>query len=141
MRNAMNCVFCRLIRDNTARWIARGPSACAFAPLDQIAPGHTLVVPLAHATDIFDAEPQILADTMVLVRRVAEAMRSAIAAEGVNVLHASGPSSEQSVPHLHFHVVPRWSGDNFSTWPKDRSQHVVAGDPVRELAAALTTEP
>ena len=137
----MDCVFCRLIRDDAAAWIIRGPSACAFAPLDPIAPGHALVVPTVHVTDIFDAAPQILTETMILVRRVAEAMRSALGAEGVNVLHASGPSAEQSVPHLHFHVVPRWGDDEFSTWPAGRSQHQLPGDPIGQLAAALALNP
>ena len=137
----MDCVFCRLMRDDAAMWIARGPSACAFAPLDPIAPGHALVVPTVHVTDIFDAAPHILADTVILVRRVADAMRSALNAEGVNVLHASGPSSEQSVPHLHFHVVPRWSDDDFSTWPTGRSQHHTTNEPVSLLASALLTHP
>ena len=133
----MDCVFCQLISEDAVEWIARGPSACAFAPLDPIAPGHTLVVPIEHATDIFDATPPVLADTMTLVRQVADAMRSTLGAEGVNILHASGPGSEQSVPHLHFHVIPRWSDDNFSTWPTARSQHKVTGEPVRHLAAAF----
>jgi len=135
----MDCVFCRLIRDDTAAWIARGPSTCAFAPLTPIAPGHTLVVPTAHVTDVFDASPHVLAQSMALVRRVADAMRSALGAEGVNILNASGPSSEQSVPHLHFHVIPRWGNDNFSTWPASRSQHHVEGDPSSRLAFALAT--
>lgn len=136
----MDCVFCRLIRDDAALWIARGPSACAFAPLDPIAPGHALVVPIEHVTDIFDASPQLLADTMTLVRQVAGAMRDTLDAEGVNILNASGPGSEQSVPHLHFHVVPRWSDDNFSTWPAARSQHHVPGEPVGRLAAAFSRD-
>ena len=136
----MDCVFCRLIRDDTATWIARGPSTCAFAPLTPIAPGHTLVVPTAHVTDVFDAAPHVLAQSMALVRRVADAMRSALGAEGVNILNASGPSSEQSVPHLHFHVIPRWGDDNFSTWPASRSQHHVEGDSSSRLAAALAVE-
>ena len=60
----MDCVFCRLIRDDTATWIARGLSTCAFAPLTPIAPGHTLVVPTAHVTDVFDAAPHVLAQSM-----------------------------------------------------------------------------
>ena len=136
----MDCVFCRLIRDDTATWIARGPSTCAFAPLTPIAPGHTLVVPTAHVTDIFDASPHVLAQSMALVRRVADAMRSALGAEGVNILNASGPSSEQSVLHLHFHVIPRWGGDNFSTWPTSRSEHHVEGDSSSRLASALAVE-
>jgi histidine triad (HIT) family protein len=137
---AMDCVFCRVIQDDTATWIARGPSTCAFAPLTPIAPGHTLVVPTAHVADIFDAAPDVLAQSMALVRRVADAMRSALGAEGVNILNASGPGSEQSVPHLHFHVIPRWAGDNFSTWPTSRSEHRVAGDPSGRLASALAVE-
>lgn len=135
----MDCVFCQLIRENAVEWIARGPSACAFAPLDPIAPGHTLVVPTEHASDIFDAAPPVLTGTMSLVRQVADAMRSTLGAEGVNILHASGPGSEQSVPHLHFHVIPRWSDDNFSTWPTTRSQHHVTGEPVDRLASAFPT--
>jgi histidine triad (HIT) family protein len=132
----MDCVFCRLIRDDTATWIARGPSTCAFAPLTAIAPGHTLVVRTAHVTDVFDAAPHVLAQSMALVRRVADAMRSALGAEGVNILNASGQSSEQSVPHLHFHVIPRWAGDNFSTWPTvdrsttSRATHPAASPPL-----------
>jgi histidine triad (HIT) family protein len=77
---------------------------------------------------------------MALVRRVADAMRSALGAEGVNILNASGPSSEQSVTHLRSHVIPRWGGDNFSTWPTSRSEHHVEGDPSSRLASTLAVE-
>jgi len=77
---------------------------------------------------------------MALVRRVADAMRSALGAEGVNILNASGPGSEQSMPHLHFYVIPRWGGDNFSTWPTSRSEHQVEGDPSSRLASALAVK-
>ncbi|MGW2836957.1 HIT family protein [Streptomyces sp. NPDC001493] len=133
----MDCVFCALIQADSARWVTRGPVASAFAPLTPIAPGHTLVVPTSHFADLFDTPPEVLAETMALVRLVADRMRSALRADGVNVLNASGPGSEQSVPHLHFHVIPRWSGDGFSTWPGGRSQHRVHGDPIARLASAV----
>jgi histidine triad (HIT) family protein len=133
----MDCVFCRLIREGTARWVAQESEACAFAPLDPLAPGHTLVVPTRHYAGVFDAPPDVLAMSMALVQRVAAAMRTALGASGVNVLNASGPGSEQSVPHLHFHVVPRWVDDRLSTWPTGRSRHRLIGDPVVQLAGAL----
>ncbi|MGW1014063.1 HIT family protein [Streptomyces termitum] len=133
----MDCTFCRLIRDDAARWVVRGPVASAFAPLDPLAPGHALVVPTAHWADVFDVPPEVLADTVALVQQVATVMRTALRAEGVNVLSASGPGSEQSVPHLHFHLVPRWSDDAFSTWPAQRSRHRMTGDPVARLADAM----
>lgn len=133
----MNCVFCALIQADSARWVARGPVASAFAPLTPIAPGHTLVVPTSHVADLFETPPEVLAETMALVRRVAGTMRSTLGADGVNILNASGPGSEQSVPHLHFHVIPRWHDDGFSTWPTGRSQHHVQGDPIARLASAV----
>ncbi|MFD7700859.1 HIT family protein [Streptomyces caelestis] len=133
----MDCTFCRLIREDAARWVAHGPVACAFSPLDPLAPGHTLVVPTRHYADVFDTPPDVLAATTALVQRVAGAMRAALDASGVNILSASGPGSEQSVPHLHLHVVPRWADDGISTWPTGRSEHHVAGDPGARLAELL----
>lgn len=133
----MSCVFCSLIAAGSAHWVSRGPVASAFAPLDPIAPGHTLVVPTAHFEGVFDVPSAVLAETMGLVQVVSLAMRSALGAGGVNLLSASGPGSEQSVPHLHFHIVPRWADDGLSTWPPERSRHEVGSDPIEALARAL----
>ncbi|WP_425347998.1 HIT family protein [Streptomyces durhamensis] len=133
----MSCTFCRLIREDAARWVAHEALACAFSPLDPLAPGHTLVVPTHHYADVFDTPHDVLAATTALVQRVAGAMRAALDASGVNILSASGPGSEQSVPHLHFHVVPRWPGDGISTWPAGRSEHRLPYDPAASLAAFL----
>ena len=133
----MDCVFCRLISEDTARWIVREATACAFTPLDPLAPGHTLVVPTAHHEGVFDTPPEVLAATTALVQRVAAAMRTGLDASGVNILSASGPGSEQSVPHLHFHVVPRWTDDGISTWPTGRSRHRSPTDPGTRLINAL----
>ncbi|MFF3621025.1 HIT family protein [Streptomyces sp. NPDC002467] len=135
----MNCIFCELIREDTARWVARDQVACAFAPLDPLAPGHTLVVPTLHYAGVFDTPAAVLAEVMALVQRVAESSRTVLNASGVNILSASGPGSEQSVPHLHFHVVPRWMNDGISTWPTGGSVHHFAGDPVARLATALAS--
>ncbi|WP_406445333.1 HIT domain-containing protein [Streptomyces sp. NBC_00631] len=136
----MDCVFCQLIREGTARWVARETETCAFTPLNPLAPGHTLVVPTRHFTDVFDTPPDVLTASITLVQRVAAAMRTALDASGVNVLSASGPGSEQSVPHLHFHVVPRWVDDGISTWPIGRSRRRPTGDPRTQLAAALNRD-
>ncbi|CAM5676105.1 hypothetical protein SAVIM338S_07181 [Streptomyces avidinii] len=133
----MDCVFCHLIREGTARWVAREAASCAFTPLDPLAPGHTLVVPTRHYTSLFDTPSNVLNASMALVQRVAAAMRTTLDASGVNILSASGPGSEQSVPHLHFHVIPRWADDGISTWPTGQSGHHHVGDPGAQLADAL----
>lgn len=132
----MSCVFCDLIRTGDAAWLAREDRAAAFPPLpgSELAPGHTLVIPAAHSLGVTDAAPADLAAAMELVQRVGRAMQAALGATGAVVLNASGPDSGQSVPHLHFHVVPCWADDEVTLWPAGRSRHQVTG-PVHELLA------
>ncbi|MFE2428978.1 HIT family protein [Streptomyces sp. NPDC059373] len=76
--SVMDCVFRTLVHADSTRWVFRGPTACAFAPLNQIAPGHALVIPTSHFADIFETPPQLLAETMAMVREVAATMRRAL---------------------------------------------------------------
>jgi histidine triad (HIT) family protein len=133
----VDCVFCRAIAgDEPATWVEREERVVAFAPLaaSALAPGHTLVVPIQHNADLFSADPESLSAAIALTQRVARAMRAALGATGVVVLQASGTDAGQSVPHLHFHVVPTWPDDGTTHWPERVSAHRVAGDPYSELA-------
>jgi histidine triad (HIT) family protein len=136
----MSCVFCSLLLDAaSADWVAKEEHAAAFLPLptSSLAPGHTLVIPTAHASGVHEADASSLTATMALIQKVSLAMRATLGAPGVNLLSASGPGSEQSVPHLHFHVVPRWEDDGFTTWPSQRSLKKISESPARLLADAI----
>lgn len=119
----MDCAFCAIARGaRPANRVAERADAVAFLPRDSLAPGHTLVVPREHAADIFEVSSHALAATMSLVQDLAAAMVNGLGAGGVNILNASGKDAEQSVFHLHFHVVPRWKNDGYSTWPQGRAK-------------------
>ncbi|MHA7985634.1 HIT family protein [Rathayibacter sp. CAU 1779] len=140
MKDMDDCVFCRIIAEQSpAIWVAREEQVVAFAPLpdSELAPGHTLVVPVQHAIDLLAADPCALSSAMALVQRVGRAMRGALGATGVVVLQASGSDAGQSVPHLHFHVVPCWPDDQTTHWPQPPSAHNFSGDPHAALAQML----
>ncbi|HEY3512389.1 HIT family protein [Kribbella sp. NPDC051137] len=133
------CVFCGLISADSARWIAKESAAVAFLPLpgEEIAPGHTLVVPRRHtAAGVLDVQAADLAEVMDLAQRIAQKMVQRLGATGVCLLNASGPGSGRSVDHLHFHVVPRYPGDGDDSlpWPSGRSVHRLTGDVQRLLS-------
>lgn len=97
----------------------------------------TLAITREHAVGVQDVSECALTSTMALVSRVSRAMTTALGATGVNVLNASGAGSEQSVPHLHFDVVPRWEGDGFATWPAARSNKSISVALPDALASVL----
>jgi histidine triad (HIT) family protein len=38
-------------------------------------------------------------------------------ATGINILNANGKDAQQSVPHLHFHLIPRFPDDHLDLRP------------------------
>ncbi len=108
----MDCVFCK-IRDGEIPSVKvyEDQKTLAFMDINPLNPGHCLVVTKAHAATIFDADPVDLQAVIAAVKKVATAVRSAMRADGVNVVQANGAAAFQSVPHLHFHVIPRFVND------------------------------
>jgi histidine triad (HIT) family protein len=74
------------------------------------APGHTLVVPKQPSRNLLDADPQVLARMAPVVQKIARAVKSAFAADGVTVVQFNEPASGQTVFHLHYHIIPRHEG-------------------------------
>lgn len=108
------CLFCEIVRDRSRvpHWIAESDEAFAFLDVQPIRPGHTLVVPKRHVTDLSDVTPDDAKALFDLVLEVAAQLRQRLGTSGENLLVASGPGSEQSVLHLHVHVIPRRANDN-----------------------------
>lgn len=90
----------------------------AFFPDQPATPGHTLVIPRLHVPELWSADPELVSHLMVGVLQVGSAIRKALSPEGMNLISSSGAKAEQSVYHLHLHVVPRYEGDRIDPiWP------------------------
>jgi histidine triad (HIT) family protein len=110
-----SCPFCAILRgeDSSARVICQGPTWAAFFPLRPAALGHTLVIPREHVTDLWSSSAAINDNLVQAVTEVGQAIRAALKPDGLNLITSAGEAAEQSIPHLHLHLVPRWTGDPF----------------------------
>jgi histidine triad (HIT) family protein len=73
--------------------------------------GHTLVIPKGStARNLLDEEPEKLSNVILGVQRVARAARAALNPDGIMIAQINGGPAGQTVFHLHFHVIPRWAG-------------------------------
>ena len=116
------CPFCRVAGglDCEPPWttnadvVFRGDGATAFVSAKwwAAAPGHVIVIPHAHAENLYDLSHADAAAVHAAARRVALALRSAVAAcAGVSTRQHNEPAGNQDVWHYHLHVFPRFSGD------------------------------
>jgi ATP adenylyltransferase len=75
--------------------------------------GHLLVAPLRHVGELSDLTDAEQVAAMKALSRFTQLLRDRISAEGFNVGLNLGKIAGAGVPgHLHWHLVPRWSGDN-----------------------------
>ncbi|HPC49219.1 MAG TPA: HIT domain-containing protein [Kiritimatiellia bacterium] len=105
------CVFCRIIAGQIpAKVLFENEEAIAFLDIAPFEPGHALVVPKMHAALFTELPDSVLSHLMPLVKRVASLLLERLPCDGFNILQNNGRCATQVVPHVHFHVVPRWNG-------------------------------
>ena len=110
-----NCIFCKIANGDI-------PSATvyeddSFRAILDIAPahkGHVIVLPKAHADNLFELDDEIAAKALPIVKKIATALKAVSGCDGINVLQNNGTAAGQSVFHLHIHIVPRFEATVFS---------------------------
>lgn len=106
------CVFCEIVAGRVAQpAVLDRPRVLAFMDLRQPALGHVLVVPKRHIENIFGLERDQGAELMDALAEVSKAVRDAFKPDGVSIWQSNGPGAHQEVPHIHFHIMPRFTGD------------------------------
>lgn len=107
-----DCIFCKIIAGELpSAKVYEDDDTLAFLDIAPVVKGHALVIPKQHCSSIMDTPPEVLARTIAVVRTVARAQVDALGADGMNVTQANGQIAGQVVPHIHFHVIPRFARD------------------------------
>jgi histidine triad (HIT) family protein len=107
-----DCLFCKIVAGELpATIVAEDERTIAFMDINPATRGHALVIPRAHARDLYDVDPEDLAAVAVAAQRLATRVRDNLGADGVNLLNSSGAAAWQTVFHFHVHVIPRYEGD------------------------------
>jgi histidine triad (HIT) family protein len=113
-----DCVICNLVSGSIPSWIVhRDSQVVCFLPKEPEAYGHTVIAPIDHYPDIYSGSEDSMGALMAAARKLALHYRERIGASGINLLHASGASAQQSVGHMHLHLIPRFEADGIDAWP------------------------
>ena len=114
------CIFVELPAQDNDREnliLFRGKTAFVMLNAFPYTSGHLMVAPYRHTADVDDLDDDELLETSQLISRAVKWLKAAYRPQGFNIGANVGAAAGAGIPsHLHWHIVPRWSGDtNFMT--------------------------
>ncbi|MBR0457677.1 MAG: HIT family protein [Victivallales bacterium] len=107
-----DCVFCKILRGeipNTT--IYEDDMVLAFLDIAPYNLGHTVIIPKTHCVSSTELDPEYLCAMIKVAPKIGAAVLRATKAEGFHIVQNNGRAAGQTVPHVHFHVMPRFAGD------------------------------
>ncbi|BAP62452.1 HIT family protein [Methanococcus maripaludis] len=110
------CIFCDIVKgDIPARIIYEDDKFLAFMDAFPRAVGHTLIIPKEHF-ETFDELPKELAcEMMEVIHKIVKKLEK-LEMDGYNLLNNNKPVSGQEVPHVHFHIIPRYENEGYPVY-------------------------
>lgn len=114
-----DCIFCKIIDGEIpCVKIFEDEEVLAFLDVGPVSEGHTLIIPKHHCSRLDQCDAQIIATLAAHFGKVAKAVVKAVNADGYNVICNTGKAAGQAVDHVHFHIIPRHTGDGvLNRWP------------------------
>lgn len=103
-----NCPFCWL---PTERILKANAHAIAMADAFPVTAGHTLIIPRRHVMSFFKLIEDEVKAIYELLRQMKDQLDENLAPGGYNVGVNVGTVAGQTIEHVHFHLIPRYSGD------------------------------
>ena len=112
-----NCLFCKIINGEIpAAKVYEDEYSYAFLDIKPINPGHTLLVPKKHYTNIYETPDELLSKLAPIIKKLSIAGKKAVGADGMIVSMNNEPAAGQVVFHSHIHIVPRFQNDGYEHW-------------------------
>ena len=115
------CLFCKIVKGELpSSKIYEDGDTLAFLDLFPVNKGHSLVIPKEHYETIFDVPTESLAKVSSVMKNVADAVKKGVNSDGISIAQSNGKDAGQVIPHIHFHIMPRFKDDGLKLWPQGK---------------------
>ncbi|MCX8190968.1 MAG: HIT domain-containing protein [Candidatus Aenigmarchaeota archaeon] len=105
------CVFCRIVKGFDNKLVLKKGEIFVVLNKFPYNTGHLLVFPKRHVENFEDLDEKELIDISITVKKCIVFLRKALKPEGFNIGVNLGEVASASIPHLHYHIVPRFKND------------------------------
>ena len=107
-----NCIFCKIAGGEIpAATLYEDENFRVILDLGPASKGHALILPKAHAANIYEISDELAAKAMILAKKMARVMTDALHCDGFNIVQNNGECAGQTVFHFHMHLIPRYKND------------------------------
>jgi len=108
-----DCIFCGIVAGAApASVVWADHQVLAFLDIYPVRTGHVLVLPRTHAVRLSEVPSGVRAHLFDVATEIGEALRAGpLPCDDVNIVVNDGRAANQTVPHVHVHVLPRRRGD------------------------------
>lgn len=133
-----NCIFCKILKgDIPSVKVYEDDDVYAFLDISQVTKGHTLIIPKTHVKNIYETSETIASKLFARVPKVANAIKKAFNPQGMNLVNNNEAFADQSVFHLHIHLIPRYDNtDGYaSKWITHQNEYDTSK--LQEIAQAI----
>lgn len=135
------CIFCKIVQGEIPCFkVYEDKSVLAFADINPINTGHTLIIPKNHAGNIWEISEDDLTAIHRASIKVAKAMQTSIKPDGIACLQLNGRAVNQLVMHYHLHLVPRKADDpklTITEWELVPGDMKLVQETAEKIAAAV----
>lgn len=129
-----DCIFCRIVAgDAHSHRVYEDDDVLVFMDLRPVSEGHTLIIPKRHYENLLESSEEAMAAVARVSVRIANAIKTTLAPDGIFVAQTNGVAAGQTVFHYHLHLIPRWQGSG----PQVHGRVEANADELARMAARL----
>lgn len=110
----MDCIFCKIAaKEIPSNLVYEDEQVCAFYDLDPQAPVHVLIIPKTHIASAWEITPENSGVVAHIFEVAAKLAKDLGLENGFRIVNNCGTDGQQTVQHLHFHLL----GGRQMQWP------------------------
>lgn len=110
--SAMECLFCKIVAGEIPNYtVWEDENVLAFLDIHPCAKGHTVVVSKQHYETLWNMPAEVFDQMASGLRQAAGHIQARLQPNGMNIGINNGRAAGQAVPHVHWHIIPRYEGD------------------------------
>lgn len=119
-----DCIFCKIANgDIPTNALYEDDIVKVIFDLGPASKGHVLILPKNHFDNVYGLDNETAAHIFQVAVKIADAMKSALKPDGINIVQNNGEAAGQTVFHFHVHIIPRYeNGPEMVTWEPGKAE-------------------